>query len=114
MNYSPFEDLLRVLNVSFPGAVLFLFNAIVPWVFVVIFRSVTRLRIVYKATLYGAGLTTSFAFVSLLTLGPPSGLSPAGLWYFAFIYGFLPLWLAVSILIWMFLYVRSRIRNRSA
>ncbi len=111
MSYSPLEDLSRVVASSPEHAVLFFGVALTPWTASVLIRLVYGRGLLFRASLLGAAAASLLAFAHLQTLGPPAGVSPAGLWYLMFLYAFIPLWLVLSLVTAALLILRKRTRK---
>lgn len=108
MSYSPTADLARILASSPDHAMLFFGVALLPWIATVLIRVVYGRRRLFWASLWGAAAASLLALAHLQTLGPPAGVSPAGLWYLVFLYAFIPVWLVLALVAGLLLTLNKR------
>ena len=100
MNFSVIPQLIAVVTSSVSIGALFLLITAIPWgaSFAVRYYK-GRSHAITRAFFWSAGLLSLIALVGLLTLPPPAGVSPLSLWLVVYLYGFVPFWLALALMI---------------
>ena len=111
MGDSPISDLIDILIPLSTGTALFLLVAIVPWACVVLFRKIFgKTNLLYTTVFWAAIVATALAITKLLIPGPAAGLSPTGMWYLMFLYGFIPLWIIFALIIGVILLISAKFK----
>lgn len=113
MANTPIEELIDILTPFSTGTAMFLLVALVPWGCVALVRIIYGTsHLFYKSVFWAAAVATVLATTKLLMPGAAAGLSPTGLWYFMFLYAFIPVWIIISLIFGTAMLIFSRFSNK--
>lgn len=113
VEYSPVGELWQMLSAAPEARWMLLGVAVVPIVVTGALRLwLGRVSVLYRGSLSASILVAGGWAVSLLRTGPPVGLSRVGLWYFAFLLGYVPSWLVAALALSGGLWLHRRVRSR--
>ena len=100
MNFSVIPQLYAVLTSSLSTGALFILITLIPWLSSITVRYYKGSQHpVTRAFFWSSGLMSLVAVLGLLMLPPPIGVPPLSLWLVLYFYGFVPFWLALSLVI---------------
>ena len=93
-------ELWGVLMASFETLSLFLLISMTPWVMGYTVRYFKgKAHIASRALIWSAFLASAIALAGLMTLPPPTAVSPLAVWLVTYLYGFVPIWLTLALII---------------
>lgn len=114
MMNTPIEELIDILTPFSTGNAMFLLVILVPWGCVALVRIIYGTsNLFYKSIFWAAAIATVLAITKLLMPGVAAGLSPTGLWYFMFLYAFIPVWIIISLIFGTAMLLFSRFNNKA-